>query len=319
MSDQASLRELQKRVRRLEAEAEIARRSLGEALAGERRWRTLIEMAVDGILQGSPEGVVTEANSSALQIFGLKREELIGRHIREIFPPRALAANPLRFDLLAAGGVVVTEREVERPDGERVFVEMHSRRMPDGSYHSIIRDISERKEAEALLEESVARRLREREFSQLLLDTTPAFIVAIGFDGRTRMMNRALLDALGYAPAEVRGADYLETFVPAEDREALRAVFDRLIREGSSTVNENRIVGRSGRSCLVEWQGRTVMEGGRNRGSSSASASTSPSASGPRRRYETGSTCSTASSTCSRSGCGSRTARARCCAETRPG
>lgn len=266
MSGKPSLEELQEKIRRLEGEAEERGRALREALAGELRLRTLIEMAVDGILQGSSEGVITDANTSAQQIFGVTRAELIGRHIGELFPSRSLAAHPLRFDLLAAGGVVVTEREVERPDGERAFVEMHSRRMPDGSYHSIIRDISGRRKAEALLEESVARRMREQEFSQLLLDTTPAFIVAIGFDGRTRMMNRALLDALGYTPAEVRGADYLETFVPPEERKELRAVFDRLIREGISTVNENRIVGRSGQSRLVEWQGRTVVEEGKNAG-----------------------------------------------------
>jgi PAS domain S-box-containing protein len=266
MSGKPSLEELQEKIRRLEGEAEERGRALREALAGELRLRTLIDMAVDGILQGSAEGVITDANTSAQQIFGVRREELIGRHISGLFPSRSLAAQPLRFDLLAQGRIVVTEREVERPDGERVFVEMHSRRMPDGSYHSIVRDISGRKKAEALLEESIARRMREQEFSQLLLDTTPAFIVAIGFDGRTRMMNRALLDALGYAPAEVRGADYLETFVPPEDRRELRAVFDRLIREGSSTVNENRIVSRSGQSRLVEWQGRTVVEEGKNAG-----------------------------------------------------
>jgi PAS domain S-box-containing protein len=266
MSDQASLRELRETVRRLEGEAQERGRALREALAGELRLRTLIEMAVDGILQGSSEGVITDANTSAQQIFGVGREGLIGRHIGELFPPRSLAAQPLRFDLLERGDIVVTEREVERPDGERVFVEMHSRRMPDGSYHSIVRDISGRKKAEALLEESIAWRMREQEFSQLLLDTTPAFIVAIGFDGRIRMMNRALLDALGYAPEEVRGADYLETFVPPEDRRELRAVFDRLIQEGISTVNENRIVGRSGQARLVEWQGRTVVEKGKNAG-----------------------------------------------------
>ncbi|MBN2337490.1 MAG: PAS domain S-box protein, partial [Acidobacteria bacterium] len=266
MSGKPSLEELQEKIRRLEGEAKERHRSLQAALAGELRLRTLVEMAVDGILQGSPEGVITDANTSAQQIFGIRREELVGRHIGELFPTRALSANPLRFDLLERGDIVVTEREVERPGGGRVFVEMHSRRMPDGSYHSIVRDISGRKKAEALLEESIARRMREQEFSQLLLDTTPAFIVAIGFDGRTRMMNRALLDALGYAPAEVRGADYLETFVPPEDRKELRAVFERLIHDGSSTVNENRIVGRSGQWRLVEWQGRTVVEEGKNAG-----------------------------------------------------
>ena len=45
------------------------------------------------------------------------------------------------------------------------------------------------------------------------------------------MMNRALLDVLGYTKEEIAWADYLGTFVPEEDRQGLARVFHRLSLE----------------------------------------------------------------------------------------
>lgn len=95
--------------------------------------------------------------------------------------------------------------------------------------------------------------------NQLLLDTSPAFIVAIGLDGQTLMMNQALLDALGYTAEEIRGIDYLTTFVPKEERDGVREAFGKIAGEGKAVVQENRIISKSGRSCLVEWHGRPVV------------------------------------------------------------
>jgi two-component system cell cycle sensor histidine kinase/response regulator CckA len=73
------------------------------------------------------------------------------------------------------------------------------------------------------------------------------------------MMNQALLDVLEYAKEEVGGTEYLDTFVFEEDRSMLAGVFHQIINEGKATVNENRIISKSGRTYLVEWHGRTVV------------------------------------------------------------
>lgn len=111
-------------------------------------------------------------------------------------------------------------------------------------------DITPQKEAEVALR-------HEKEFSRLLLDASPAYYVAITSDGRTMMMNRALLEALEYSFEEVKGKDYLTTFVPPEDRESVKQVFQQNI-SGKTTFNVNRIVGRSGKVSIVEWRGNPV-------------------------------------------------------------
>jgi PAS domain S-box-containing protein len=116
----------------------------------------------------------------------------------------------------------------------------------------------EREKVEEELRESEERLRKEKKFRQSLIDTFPAFIVAIGSDGQTMMMNQSLLEALEYTKEEIKGTDYLTTFVPEEDRLKLAEVFQNIIREGKSTVNENRIISRSGRIYLVEWHGRPM-------------------------------------------------------------
>ncbi len=117
---------------------------------------------------------------------------------------------------------------------------------------------SERNRAEEALRTSEVMLHKEQEFSRLLLDTSPALIVAIGLDGKTLMMNQALLDILEYTKKEIIGTEYMNTFIPEEDREMLSTVFQQIIKKGKAMVNENRIRSKSGRIYLVEWHGRTV-------------------------------------------------------------
>ncbi len=115
----------------------------------EERYRVLVELAVDGILLGAHDGTITEVNACMCAMVGLPQERIVGRHISLLpFKHESLVQFPLRFDLLQKGEIVATERTFVRPDASEVVVEMRTKMMPDGSYQSIYRDITERKRAE---------------------------------------------------------------------------------------------------------------------------------------------------------------------------
>lgn len=249
---------LEQKIKILEEERAQYLQEMQTVRESEQRFRELAEMAADGIILSSRNGKITWINSSAADIFCMEKDVLPDKNLRDLFPPHVLEEKPLRFDLLDHGQKVVKEREILRPDGKQVFVEMHSRQMPDGSYHSIVRDVTSRRQIEQTLNESNALQRKALEFSRLLLDTSPAFIVAIDFDGKIILMNQALLNALEYTLDEVKGADYLTTFIPDEEHEELTFVFSSLIEKKEHTLNENRIVSKSGRTYLVEWHGRAI-------------------------------------------------------------
>ena len=136
-------------------ERQRAEEALGES---EARYRTLVELAVDGILLGSHEGVIIGANECMCDLLGLKREDMLGKHVRDLpFKPESLAKSPLSFNLLEKGEIVQKERTLLRVDGSELHVEMRSKMMPDGTYQSIYRDITARKQAEEALRESEER------------------------------------------------------------------------------------------------------------------------------------------------------------------
>ena len=100
---------------------------------------------------------------------------------------------------------------------------------------------------------------KERDVNAIV-QALPVFFVAIDAEGRTLVMNRAMLQALGYTLDEVVGKDYLSTFVPEAERRMLSEVFERLVKSRKPTFNRNHVLTRDGRELLVEWHGRPMFK-----------------------------------------------------------
>ncbi|MFZ4548594.1 MAG: PAS domain S-box protein, partial [Bacteroidales bacterium] len=126
----------------LALEGEETRESLRKS---ESHYRELFNFAVEGILTGSAEGIITAANHSVFAITGFKSEELVGRHISEVlFTKEGLKKQPFRFDLLQLNQTVVAYREILCKNNNLITVEMHSKLMPDKTYQSVLFDVTNR-------------------------------------------------------------------------------------------------------------------------------------------------------------------------------
>jgi PAS domain S-box-containing protein len=116
------------------------------------KFRNLIELAADGILIGSHEGIVLEANSCFCSLLEMTKSELVGSFVGDLpFTKESVEQFPFQFDSLKNGEIVISERELLRSDNTLVTIEMRTKMMPDGTYQSIYRDISERKKNEIQL------------------------------------------------------------------------------------------------------------------------------------------------------------------------
>jgi PAS domain S-box-containing protein/putative nucleotidyltransferase with HDIG domain len=235
----------------------------------EERYRSLVENAHEAILV-IQDGIIKFVNTRAIESFGYSVQEFLSIPVFELVHPEDRNVVIERY-LQKINGDTTPTRHTYRSilkGGHIAWIEISSVLIDwEGrpATLNLITDITERKQAEEKLRESQERLLKEQKFTQLLLDTSPAFIVAIDFDGKTLMMNRSLLDALEYTAEQIKGTDYLTNFVPEEDRMKLAKVFQEIIQKGNMTINENHIISRSGRIYLVEWHGRSVT---REKGSS---------------------------------------------------
>ena len=228
----------------------------------EEKYRELVQNANSIIMRRDIAGGVTFFNEFAQHFFGYTEKEIIGKNVVGTIVPEYESTGRSLKSLIEDIGInpdchANNINENMNRKGERFWIAWTNKPVynDEGQVIEILcigNDITERKRAEEELR-------REKNFSQTLVQSSPAFFVAISPDGKTIMMNDALLTALGYTGAEVAGRDYLTTFVPESDRGPLSETFLDIVHLQKSTVNENHILTRQGGQLLVEWHGRPIF------------------------------------------------------------
>jgi PAS domain S-box-containing protein len=182
--------------------SEKASRLLTES---EHRFKTLLDLAPDSFFQGDANGNFLEVNQSAVDLTLYKRDELLTMNIKDLFSREIHEKKPLRYDILENGETIQTEREIIRKDGSTVYVEMNSKKMPDGSYQSFFRDITERKKTEELI------KAKQRQLSDII-DFLPDATLGVDKDKRVNIWNKAIEKMTGIPAAEMIGkGDYAYT------------------------------------------------------------------------------------------------------------
>jgi PAS domain S-box-containing protein len=119
------------------------------------------------------------------------------------------------------------------------------------------REITERKQFEELLR-------KEKDFAEGLINTAQAIILFLDTQGRIVMMNPYMEKFSGYRLDEVRGKDWVETFLPESDRQMIRELFSQAISGTMTKGNINAIVAKDGSEIIVEWQDKTLTDSSGN-------------------------------------------------------
>ena len=146
-------------------EAEIAR---AEANA---RYRQLFEHALDGIVISDSQMRVVDVNPIICENVGYTREEQIGRLMTDFVSPSDASAAATAMREIAMRNRYLGEASVRRKDGTEYPVEYLATLTPDGSYLTIVRDITERLEAQA------AQRQSEERYRQIFQEAKSGIII----------------------------------------------------------------------------------------------------------------------------------------------
>ena len=233
-----------------------ARKQAEEALkTSEIRYRGLIDFAVDGILLGSPDGVILEANACMCALAGRTRPELVGMHVAELFAPETRDEDPLRFDLVRQGETVTRVCKIIRPDASAIFVEMHSKQMPDGTYQSIFHDITQRRQAEEALRRS------ETKYRQLHESMRDPF-ASTDLKGNLLDFNPAFVELLGYTRAELLRLNFRDITPRKWQAQDKKIIAEQVRKRGFSSVYEKEYVRKDGSVVPVELRTMLVCDAG---------------------------------------------------------
>ncbi|WP_404383300.1 PAS domain S-box protein [Caenispirillum salinarum] len=129
---------------------------------GEERHRAVIDSANDAIVTIDSKGIVRSANPACERIFGWSPHELIGADVRRLMPTDVAADHDrhiAHYEETGTAGIIGIGREVMglRRDGTRfpLDISISEAMTPEGGrlYTGIMRDISDRRRTEDLLED----------------------------------------------------------------------------------------------------------------------------------------------------------------------
>jgi len=202
----------------------------------EKTFRTIFENANDLITLVDEFGTVIDANSRIEDIFGYKREEVIGKNFVD-FP---IFGSEAMQDVLSetktalnSGDTKLLALEVSRKDGSSVFVEVSAKviqgdKGPIGIL-AVIRDITERKQAEEALkraydeiEAKVVERTKELEQANIKLEELDRlksmFIASMSHELRT-----PLNSIIGFTGVILHG---MTGEISAEQKDQLQRVYN---------------------------------------------------------------------------------------------
>jgi two-component system sensor histidine kinase ChiS len=208
----------------------------GLSRESEARIQAILETAIDGIITIDDHGIIESANPAVQRLFGYPPAELIGRNISMLMPSPHRERHDeyiARFLRTGEARVIGTGREVEglRRDGTTFPLDLalsEVRSSEQRRFTGIIRDITERKQAEAALRESQAR-------IQAILETAIDGIITIDDRGIIESANPAVQRLFGYPPAELIGRN-ISMLMPSPHRERHDEYIARFLRTGEARV-----------------------------------------------------------------------------------
>jgi PAS domain S-box-containing protein len=134
----------------------LKKQGIQRRLQSEERYRVLVEQAGVGIFVTDLHGHLVEVNEMGCQLCGYAREELLSRHIRDLVPEEGQAGLPAALERLRAGGVKLSQWRMKRKDGSHLAVGTTANQLSTGDLLVIVRDISDRMQAEAARQQLLA-------------------------------------------------------------------------------------------------------------------------------------------------------------------
>ncbi len=242
--------------------ADITERKRAEEAkrASEAQLRRIVDNIHDALYVDGADGKVTFANDQFLALFGIERAQLPHLELEDYIAPEWRAMLRDRHERRLRGEAVPTQFEYEGlgQDGRRLWLESTVVPLLDGT-GSVIgtlaadRDITERKRAE----ESI---LKEKAFTEAMLDSLPGIFYLIDPAGRLLRWNRALEKTFGYTSAEVASMQTLD-FVAIEDRPRIEESLRKVFTTGAADA-EAELVTKNGKRAPYFLTGlRFVVEG----------------------------------------------------------
>ncbi|MBV5313542.1 MAG: PAS domain S-box protein [Prolixibacteraceae bacterium] len=235
----------------------------------EEKYRTLFENMTQGVFYQLADSTITDVNEAALEMFGLSRDQMLGRtsydpdwkvitEKGELLTPEEhpsmkalISSKPCRDSIVGVYNPtnkqyrwLIVNAIPQFSPGEthpkQVFVTVH--------------DITERKQTEAELAESEAR------FRNLLQDVHSVSVQGYSPDGTTQYWNNASEKLYGYTGEEALGRNLLDLIIPPEMRDGVKSAIQQMAETGQPIPSSELSLMRKDGSRVSVFSSHTIVK-----------------------------------------------------------
>jgi PAS domain S-box-containing protein len=215
----------------------------------------LFNLSIDMLCIAGFDGFFKQVNPAWEKLLGWTDQELLAKPWLDFVHPEDRAATIAAGEQLAAGEAVYGfENRYLCRDGSYRWVAWNSfPLLEEGLILSVVRDVTERKEAEAAI-------LREKILSDTIIESLPGIFYLYDEQLRFSRVNRRFEEVTGYTAAEIANLSPLDFFA-GPDRELLAQRIQQVFTEGQADV-EAFFVTKSGDQIPYYFTGtRMTLEG----------------------------------------------------------
>ena len=181
----------------------------------EEKYRTILDSIEDGYYELDTTGNFTYFNGSLCRIFGNSGDGLLRRNIREFTDQNTAKRGYEVFNRVYTTEIPIRgfDWEVIRKDGTKRHVEASVSLMKNTAdrpigFRGIIRDVSDRSQAEQALK-------KEKERFRVLVEESPLAVSLISKDGHYKYINPRFIEMFGYKLEDIpNGREWFEKAYP---------------------------------------------------------------------------------------------------------
>lgn len=234
----------------------VAERTVKES---EIRYRSLIDNAGDAIAIFDNEGNVLDVNATGLNMLGFSKEEILKKKVTDFFMQEEMDALPVTYPKLQPGESSLRQRNFINKNGALVLAEVRSQMLPDGKFLSIIRDLTERVQAQENLR-------REKELSDSIICRLPGLFYLYDEDGHFIRWNKNFEIVSGYSREEIKTMRPVDFYTKKHHfivSNRINSVFDK-----ESPGSEVELITKQGtkipfyiNSFTIEYEGKRCLTG----------------------------------------------------------
>ncbi len=206
----------------------------------------------DGILILDKNNLILDYNEASVALF-LNRLNFTGVTLKEIYPELDYLIEKYKLKEIDSIPDLRLFMNGELRYYEVILKNFSNRSTPSDFWILTLRNITERKLGEV-------RAIEEKNFLNMILDSTRVLFLALDREGRILRFNKACENAFGYRFKEVHGHTFWEIFVEPRKREFVKKKYFKMIRSNFIPKAQEQWISKFKERKVILWENREIKD-----------------------------------------------------------